>query len=255
MHTRRTLPGSTRTKAAVALISLAAVLILAVTGNVRGQSGDPDAAPSYRVEVPLQNHLQLGMNEQDVFIADGAGSGQVRRVTADDADASAELFAAAAPTAHNPVDPADVGPFDRGASLGLTQGEWLEGAGQATITCEGDTGTVEASFESLVPNGVYTLWYFFMPMPTAQPFSTYDLPLGARDGSQNTFVADADGRATYEVEVSPCLQLSGRQLLAGLAAAYHSDGATYGAFPGEFGTITHLHVFNFLPDEATAVAQ
>ncbi|MFO7544068.1 MAG: hypothetical protein R6W77_01075 [Trueperaceae bacterium] len=230
----------------------AALLVNAIAGFAAAQDGT--AAP-YRVEVPLLNHLQLGMNEQDVFIEHHTDSDLVRRITADDGDASAQLYAAAEPSAHNPVDPADVGPYAKGAALGITQGEWLEGRGEAVITCEGETGTVSATFSDLVPEGVYTLWYFFMALPTTQPFSTYDMPLGARDGSENSFVADEQGNAEITVAVSPCLQLSGRQLLAGLAAAYHSDGQTYGAYPGDFGTISHLHVFNFLPQEAQASAE
>lgn len=235
----------TRTLAVIAaVLSLVASIALA-----------QEPASHYSVEVPLLNHLQLGMNEQDVFIADAANPGSVRRVTANDTDAGAALYAADAPTAHNPVDPDAVGPFGKGAALGITQGEWLAASGQAVVTCHGDTGSVSATFANLVPDGVYTLWYFFMAFPPSQPFSTYDLPLGARDGSQNTFVADAQGNARLEVEVSPCLQLSGNQLLAGLAAAYHSDGKSYGPNPGDFGTITHLQVFNFLPQEAQATAE
>jgi len=230
----------------------AALLVNAIAGIAAAQDG---AAAKYRVEVPLLNHLQLGMNEQDVFIEQQPGADLVRRVTAEDADASAQLYAAAEPTSHDPVDPAAVGPFAKGPALGITQGAWLAGNGQAVITCEGESGTVSATFSDLVPEGVYTMWYFFMALPTTLPFSTYDIPLGARDGSENTFVADAQGNAEITVDVSPCLQLSGRQLLAGLAAAYHSDGQTYGAYPGDFGTISHLHVFNFLPQEAQASAE
>jgi hypothetical protein len=117
------------------------------------------------------------------------------------------------------------------------------------VTCEGDVGRVSATFDRLVPNGVYTVWYFLMAMPRTTPFATYALPLGDPEGSQNTFMADAYGNASLEVAVSPCLQLSSRQLLAGLAAAYHSDGKTYRELPGDFGTVAHLHVFNFLPGE------
>jgi hypothetical protein len=193
----------------------------------------------------------MGMNEQDVFI-EGDVPDTVVRITADDVDANAPLYASAVFAAHNPVDPADIGPFPRGAELGITQGEWLAGTGHATVTCEGDVGHVSARFERLVPNGVYTLWYFFMAYPPTTPFATYDMPVGDRAGTENIFVADADGSARIDVAVSPCLQLSGRQTLAGLAAAYHSDGKTYGGVAGEFGTVAHLHVFNFLPSEAQA---
>ena len=228
-------------------------LVLTIAALNLGLAQD-DAGDRYRVEVDLLNHLALGMNEQDVFIERDGEPGSVYRITADDTDATAPLYGSATAAAHNPVDPTDVGPFGRGVDLGTTQGEWLEGIGHAVVTCEGDSGTVSASFERLVPHGVYTLWYFFMAMPPTTPFATFDMPVGDREGTQNVFQADDEDHAELEVTVSPCLQLSGRQLLAGLAAAYHSDGKTYGGIAGEFGTVAHLHGFNFLPDEADAIA-
>lgn len=201
----------------------------------------------YQIEVPLVNHLEAGMHEQDIFIEREPGSHEVFRVTADDADMTAMLYASAEPVAHNPTDPNDVGPYPKGSSLGITLGEWLTGSGSASITCEGDTGRFSAEFRDLVPGGVYTLWTFFLARPFPEVFATYDLPIGARDGSESVFVADAEGRASLDVETTPCVQLSGDQLLSGLAAAYHSDGQTYGPLPGEFGTISHLHVLTFLP--------
>jgi hypothetical protein len=242
----------THLRTLTALTTLAA-LVLAIAALGTGAAQGDDAGDRYRVEIRLPNHLALGMHEQDVFIARDGEPGVVYRVTADDVDRDAPLYATARPVAHNPVDPSDVGPFEQGPALGVTQGDWLDGVGHAVVTCEGDTGHVSATFDGLVPNGVYTLWYFFMAMPPTAPFATYDLPVGDRAGSENTFHADAQGHASLEVEVRPCLQLSGRQLLAGLAAAYHSDGQTYGGLPGDFGTVAHLHVFNFLPAESDAL--
>jgi hypothetical protein len=205
------------------------------------------APEGYRIEVPLVNHLQAGMNEQDIYIEREPGSHEVFRVTADDADMTAMLYAAAEPVAHNPTDPTDVGPYPKGLSLGITLGDWLAGSGTASISCEGDSGRFTAEFQDLVPGGVYTLWTFFLARPFPEVFATYDLPLGARAGTDNIFEADAEGRASLDVETTPCVQLSGDQLLSGLAAAYHSDGLTYGPLPGDFGTISHLQVLNFLP--------
>jgi hypothetical protein len=243
-----------RTRTLPAFVALlATVLAIAAFGFAAFGVAQDHAADRYHVEIEMPNHLAMGMNEQDVFIA-GDVPGTVVRITADDVDPNAMLYASATFAPHNPVDPSDVGPFPRGAELGITQGEWLEGIGRATVTCDGDSGHVSARFERLVPHGVYTLWYFFMAYPPTTPFATYDMPVGDRAGTQNVFVADADGNASLDVHVSPCLQLSGRQTLAGLAAAYHSDGQTYGGVAGEFGTVAHLHVFNFLPSEAQALA-
>ena len=78
----------------------------------------------------------------------------------------------------------------------------------------------------------------------------YDLPFGARDGSENSFTADAQGRAVFERTFKPCLQLSGEQLMAELAIAWHSDGKTYGHEPGVFSTNTHVHMYVGLPKRA-----
>ncbi|MGI9434018.1 MAG: hypothetical protein ACR2Q4_04175, partial [Geminicoccaceae bacterium] len=95
---------------------------------------------------------------------------------------------------------------------------------------------------------VYTMWHDFMAWPPTEPFNgTYDLPLGARDGSENAFVTDADGHAVFERSFKPCLQLSGEHLMADLAIAYHSDGNTYGPMPGEFATKSHVHMYLGLP--------
>ncbi|WP_157202744.1 hypothetical protein [Calidithermus chliarophilus] len=232
-----------------------AALVIYGTFNFNHAIGHgSEAATNYKIEVPLKNHLQLGMNEQDVFIEKVVGSGQVYRVTANDKDAAAPLYAAARPTAHNPIDPKDIGPFPKGQRLGITQGRWLEGSGKATVSCDNGQGALTASFQKLVPGGVYTFWYFFMATPFSEPFSTYDLPIGARSGTENIFVADRNGTASYSVKFKPCLQLSGEQLTAGLAIAYHSDGKTYAGSPGTFGTVSHLHLFNFLPKASELAA-
>ncbi len=116
------------------------------------------------------------------------------------------------------------------------------------MSCEDGTGTLDLEFSNLIPNGVYTMWHDFMVWPPTEPFiGTYDLPFGARDGSENVFVAAADGSAHFERTISPCLQLSGEHLLADLGLAWHSDGKTYGPLTGEFSTVTHVQMFVMLP--------
>jgi hypothetical protein len=237
-------------------VSISSLVILAIVlGLLALGVGQGDATPSTMVPVTFFNHIQAGMNEQDVFIERTAGSDEVYRVTLADTDLTAMLYTSAAPTEHNPLDADDIGPFPKGQALDVTLGEWLDAAGQAVVTCEGDEGSLRASFERLVPGGVYTLWHFFMAMPATIPFSTYDLPLGERDGSQSVFVADADGRATHEVSFSPCIQMSGEQLIGAFAVAYHSDGRTYGSSPGSFGDISHLQLLAFLPSYQEVAAR
>lgn len=185
-----------------------------------------------------------------MFIERVAGSGQIYRITAADTDLTAPLYASAGPIKHNPFDPKAVGPYPKGRALGVTLGQWLTAKGSGIYACASGEGKLVASFERLVPNALYTVWYFFLPMPPTQPFTgTLDLPLGARDGSQNTFVTRADGKAFYKVLFKPCLQLSGEQLASGLAIAWHSDGKAYGSEAGAFGERTHIQLFLLLPGE------
>ncbi len=205
-------------------------------------------AASMSIKLQFVNHLQAKLPEQDVFIERAAGSGDVYRVTAEDKDKNAPLYATAEPVKHNPFDAKANGPYKKGKVLGFTLGQWLAATGAGTYTCATGQGTVVASFKKLVPSAVYTMWYFFLPIPPTQPFTgSLDLPLGARDGSQNVFRSDAQGTAAFKAAFKPCLQLSGEQAASGLAIAWHSDGKTYSSDAGPFGFGSHVQLFLLLP--------
>lgn len=211
----------------------------------------PATAQSEPITVDFVTHLDMEMVEQDVFVEKTDGSGDVFRVTTANADRymDAPVYGSAEEVHHDPMNAEAVGPYPKGSDLGMTLGDWLAATGSATVTCTGSQGTVRATFENLVPDGVYTMWYFFMATPpTADPArGVIEIPVGARDGSQNTFTADADGRANFEATFEPCLQMSGSQLMAGLAIAWHSDRKTYGLYPGKFGRNSHVQIFGTLP--------
>ncbi|MCP4383318.1 MAG: hypothetical protein GY798_18180, partial [Hyphomicrobiales bacterium] len=136
-------------------------------------------------------HLDADMHEQDVFIMRDE---DVYRVTKNDDDMTAPLYRSASYVPHAPLEPEKVGPYAPGEPLGFTLGEWLGATGAGTYTCEDGQGTLDVTFDQLMPEGVYTLWHFFMAMPTTDPFiGTFDLPVGARDGSDSVFQADAKG--------------------------------------------------------------
>ena len=218
------------------------------TTAVAAAIGSAALAEPVQFDIEFGNHIDLGMSEQDVYVLRDGEDGQVYRVNADDKDMDQPLFATAEPVAHNPMDPSTDGPWPKGKELGVTLGEWLSAEGSGTYSCTDGNGHIDIAFDGLMPDGVYTMWHFFMAMPHPEPFiGTYDLPLGDRDGSQSVFVADADGKATFERSFAPCLQLGGAHLASGLGVAWHSDGKTYGALPGEFSTISHLQLFTFLP--------
>ena len=193
-------------------------------------------------------HIDEAMAEQDVFYEKVPGSGQIWRPTAATRDMSAPLYAPAEPVAHNFLDTTDTGPYPKGKPLGITLGDWFAAKGEGRYACEGGKGTLDLNFTNLVPNAVYTLWHDFIVWPPTDPFiGTYDLPFGARDGSENAFDTDAKGDAHFSKSFAPCLQLSGEHLLSDLAIAWHSDGKSYGPLPGEFSTKTHVHLYVTLP--------
>ena len=201
------------------------------------------------IELAFKTHLDMNLPEQDVYIERVHGSGEVYRVTNGDNNMNARLYKTATPTKHDPFDPAAVGPYQKGEALGLTLGEWLRHAGRGSYTCTNGEGALNLEFSGLVANGVYTIWHAFTAMPPTTPFSgTLDLPLGARDGSESVFRADASGKATFERRFQPCLQFSDVWTTAMLAINYHSDGKTYQADPGKFGYNAHIPLFLMLPN-------
>lgn len=245
----------------------ASALILAASSAIEEASGGPvttsnpkyasaeAAAPSYdapeQMTLSFIFHIDEQMAEQDVFYERVEGSGEVFRPTAATREMDAALYAPATAVPHNFLDTSDVGPYPKGKPLGITLGAWFAAKGAGTYSCKDGTGEIDIAFENLVPNGVYTMWHDFMVWPPTEPFiGTYDLPFGARDGSENVFVADEEGDARFKRKITPCLQLSGEHLAADLAIAWHSNGATYGPLPGEFSTNTHVQLYVGLPKRA-----
>lgn len=210
-------------------------------------SGPIAQAEPMTVTLKFVTFSQAKMNEQDIFVEKAASSGQVYRVTPEDTNMGAWLFATAKPQDHNPADAKAIGPFQKGRALGITLGQWLGATGNGTYTCNSGEGTVQASFAKLVSNGLYTMWNVFAPAPPAQPFRVLELPLGARDGTQNTFRADAQGNASFAATFKPCLQLTGDHLVSMLAIAWHSDGKTYAGDAGPFGMTSHVQMLVRLP--------
>ena len=207
--------------------------------------------PKGEIKLTFVDHLQAGLIEQDVYVEKVPGSGKVFRILPSEREKYLDfpVYKTAKPVHHDPFDQANCGPYKKGKALGFTLSQWLGGRGTGTLNCEEGWGTFKAEFENLIPNATYTMWHFFMSAPPTSPFNgTLDVPLGDRDGKQSTFKTDKHGKATLDVRFEQCLQLSNVQLMSGMAIALHSDGKTYGAIPGDFGTVTHVQLFAMLPD-------
>ena len=222
------------------LLTISAVVTMA--SHAAALAGDT-------VELTFVDHLEAKMIEQDVYVEKERGSGMVSRVTVDDHAGFLDetVFTTATGVSHDPMNASAIGPYDKGHDLGLTLGEWLAASGTASYACREEKGMLSAEFSNLVPNGLYTMWTFYLPTPSTDPFTTYDIPIGARDGSESVFRASPSGAADFDLTFEPCLQGTGSQLASGLAIAYHSDGKSYGHEPGSMGDKTHVHLFALLP--------
>lgn len=196
-------------------------------------------------------HIDEKLAEQDVFFEKVSGSGEVFRPTAATRTMDAPLYAPANAVPHTPLQIENTGPWARGKALGITLGQWFSAKGTGHYSCADGKGIVNLHFENLVPNGLYTVWHDFAIWPPTEPFlGFYDTPLGSRDGTENVFTADENGDAKFFRVITPCLQLTGEQLISELAIAWHSDGETHGPMTGEFSTQTHVHMYVPLPKRA-----
>lgn len=244
-------PGAKSPEAPGEVFPLLETNIVAVPDRTEPAPEPVTAEPSpgaISFDVAFRTHLEMDLPEQDVYIEREPGSGQVYRVTKGDNDMSAPLFKTAVETEHDPFNPDAIGPHPKGEPLGLTLGQWLKHRGTGTYTYEDGVGHLDLEFSGLVPNGVYTMWHAFIALPPTEPFSgTLDLPLGARDGSESVFVADAKGTARFVHRFRPGLQMSDVWTTSMLAINYHSDGKTWGGSPGKFGLNAHVPLFVMLP--------
>ena len=234
----------------LALVLASALLTVRSCTDVAADVSNETAAKNGELafEIAFVNHLDANMPEQDVYIERKPGSGEIYRVTKGDNDMNAPLFGTAEEVKHDPFDPKAIGPHAKGKALGMTLGQWLRHKGTGTYTYKKGAGYLDLEFSGLVPNGVYTMWHAFIALPPTEPFSgTLDLPLGARDGSESVFVADANGKAKFVHSFKPGLQMSDVWTTAMLAINYHSDGKTYGGLPGKFGLNAHVPLFVMLP--------
>jgi hypothetical protein len=149
-----------------------------------------------------------------------------------------------------------LGPFPKGADLGFTLKQWLAAIGTGTYVERNGNATINLAFRNLVPNGTYTIWSHQVTMP---PNVKYTLsPLGAPDGSQNSFRADNSGNATFSLDfaalpattnlsfpdyvamyVTKKAPITTNVTWTLITVIYHSDGQTHGSVSGDHGKDAH----------------
>ncbi len=160
------------------------------------------------------------------------------------------VYATATATTHDPFKLGEnpLGPFDKGNSLGFTLEKWLSASGFGIYSVDGVNAKLDLSLKDLVPNGVYTVWCSRITFPPNA--NIVDKPCGAEDGSENSFKADDKGTASFNIKLKP-LEPSTTETASIIAIAYHSDGQTYGANPGDFGLNSHVQIFFLMPEPTT----
>ena len=218
------------------------------------------AAPATKevTNVAMMTHIQMKLPEQDVFInLAGKPDSEVYRIEGDQSKDAANLaataYASSSTVPHDPFKTGTnpLGPYTKGQSLGFTMAQWLDGSGSGTYTIDGSTASIDLSFHKLVPSGTYTLWCSRINFPPN--FSVTDKPCGAADGSLNMFKADSSGDGAIKV-TTDALAASTDTAASVLAVAYHSDGQSHGADPGEFGLNSHVQLAFLLPAPTQATA-
>lgn len=184
----------------------------------------------------------IGVVEQDVFAA--TDGNKVKRVAVADVAGmmDAPLYAATESPPFDPMTEMPTDTYGMGPELGVTMAEWLAAEGSGSYECVDGKAVINADFTGLRPDAVYTMWNYIDASPPTSPWQGLLFPLGARDGSDATFHTDGSGNATYSANFEPCLQASGTQTLAGIAAAWHIDGKTYGKSPGALGVVSATHL-------------
>ncbi len=75
-----------------------------------------------------------------------------------------------------------------GQDLGVALGEWEAAQGRGALRCRGGVETVTSHFHHLLAHGVYSLFVVHFLVQGSGRFT----PLGAPDGSTNSFVANPD---------------------------------------------------------------
>jgi hypothetical protein len=206
--------------------------------------------PQRAQQVPLQlvSHVAAGMAEQDVYVARVENAGEVFRLTGEKVGSylDAPVYAAQEAIEHDLFDLGDnpLGPYPQGVPLGFTLGEWLAAGATGSYTVQGEQATLDLTFTRLVPLSVYMVWCATVNTPPN--VSIVDKPCGAADGSENVFVADSNGNATFRLTMPPLVETTDTSLQV-IAAAYHSDGKSYGALPGDFGLNSHVQIAAVIP--------
>ena len=224
-------------------LAVIAVLLLAACGG-----NEQAAGTNQEVELTFVSYLGAGLPEQDVFVEVTPGSDQVRRVTRDEI----EIFLDAPLYASRQLAPRDpfllrekqVGPYPKGEELGFTLDQWLTGTGSGTYTIAGPDAAIDVRFENLAPGALYSVWC--APISMRPDLRAMTDPCGLPDGSENIFLTDYEGTGRFYLTLNP-LPDTTFDTARMIMVVYHSNGKTYGPYPGDLGHNSHTQLLAFIP--------
>lgn len=252
---------------------LAAVILVATSSSASDLPASSQATSSpWEVDIVLRSCIYLPTPRpiQDVFfILNNSTPDMVYRIERQQAEEPTNLvltaYATVNATPHDTykVTSHPLGPFPKGADLGFTLEQWLAAIGTGTYVERNGNATINLTFRNLVPNGTYSIWSHRVTMPPNYEY-TFS-PLGAHDGSQNSFQADAAGNATFSLDFAALpasTNLSFPNYVAMyvtkkapvtaditwtlIVVIYHSDGQTHGPVPGELGKNAHVQLVHLM---------
>lgn len=185
------------------------------------------------------------------FVVDGAG-GAIDPATT---PAATPLFDARAYAASGAFVPVTTPSGQQ-----VTWGEFTKVQGSISASCIPQGTHVVLHLSNLIPKGVYTVWNvtfdetgFSVPDPLTLNTSWIGVgPSGPNDGSRNTFVASASGRASIST-ITPAGPLGVFGTIGGcaitdeyewhVAGLYHMDGLSHGSDLGPIGTMAEHFAF------------
>ncbi len=131
-----------------------------------------------------------------------------------------------------------------GQDMGVMLGAWEASSGRAMLQCRGGAETIRSEFRNLIPNGLYTLFVVHFDVQSGPGRFT---PLGAADGSNDSFVANAAGQGQAMSSVSPCLTPGSEAVVL----VWNSDGQTHGSSIGSPGITSHNQLIFRVPPSGT----
>lgn len=117
----------------------------------------------------------------------------------------------------------------------ITLSEFKMAKGELMVHCNGDSATVHAMLEGMIPNGTYTFWLAYLNK-TRKVGESIDFmndfvnqtnpPIGASNGTENIAVADASGVIDVILGHNSCILTDEVALV--IPVLYHLNGKTFG---------------------------